>query len=266
MEGREIRINMPKPNKIIDKIRSRRSRHMQTHYKGDGVGVRGKNMDFLHDPKFVAAWDSMLEGNHGEFRNKKWFKGRVPDVRWRAHLNCWAAHSALKLDGDFVECGTATGFQAATVCNYLDFQNVDKSFFLFDTFAGIPVSDELTEKERTYAQKSNKNAYFDCYSAAEENFSPWSNVQLLRGILPGTLLDASINKIAYLHIDLNNASAEMETIQELWGCITAGAPIILDDYAFRGHEDQYAAWNKFSIKYEHPIFTLPTGQGLMIKR
>ena len=76
----------------------------------------------------------------------------------------------------------------------------------------------------------------------------------------------SLSAIAYLHMDLNNAIAEMETIEAIWDRITPGAPIVLDDYAFGGHEAQYEAWNAFGKEKDHPIFTLPTGQGLMLKR
>lgn len=254
------------PSQLIANLRSRRSRHMHTHYKGDGVGVRGKNMGFLDDPRFVAAWNSMLTGNHGEFRNPKWFNGRVPDIRWRAHLNCWAASSALSLEGDFVEFGTSTGFQAATVCNYLNFGNINKVFFLFDTFGGIPIVDGMTFDEIHYANDSNKSAYFDCFSSTQQNFSSWPNVRLVRGILPESLGDVQFDKISYLHMDLNNAVSEIATVAQVWGRITPGAPIILDDYAFRGHEAQYEGWNEFARRHDHSIFTLPTGQGLIIKR
>ena len=83
-------------------LRSGRSRILQTHYKGDGVGVRGKNLGFMDDEKFASAWDKMVQGDHGDHRSNKWFNGRVPDIRWRAHLNCWAAQTALELEGDFV--------------------------------------------------------------------------------------------------------------------------------------------------------------------
>ncbi|MGE3247562.1 MAG: TylF/MycF/NovP-related O-methyltransferase, partial [Beijerinckiaceae bacterium] len=154
----------------------------------------------------------------------------------------------------------------ATICAYLDFASVPKTFYLFDTFAGIPVVEGMTDAERTYARDKNATMYFDCFAATTKNFAAWPNVKLVRGVLPGSLADVPLEKIAWLHIDLNNAVAEMETIEALWDRIIPGAPIVLDDYAFRGHEDQYEAWNRFAARTAHPIFTLPTGQGLMLRR
>ena len=124
----------------------------------------------------------------------------------------------------------------------------------------------MTQEETEYAKGKNYALYFDCYEATKKNFAEWPNVQLVRGLLPGSLSDVQLDKIAYLHIDLNNAVAEMQSIEALWERLSPGAPVVLDDYAFVGHEDQYKAWNAFSERTKHPIFTLPTGQGLLLRR
>lgn len=235
-------------------------------YKADGFGVRNKNISFLDEPGFARAWQIMLAGEHGPFRKAKWFNGRVPDIRWRAHVNCWAARSALSLNGDFVECGTATGVQAGTICAYLGFETVPKRFYLFDTFGGIPVVEGMTKGEKAYAAEMNASAYFDCYQATSANFARYPNVTLVRGVLPGSIDQVALDAISYLHIDLNNAAAEIATARLLFPRVTPGGWIVLDDYAFSGHEQQYAEWNRFAASVAHPILTLPTGQGLIVKR
>jgi hypothetical protein len=67
----------------------------------DGIGVIGKNISALQEPKFVAAWDKTVQ------LSVEGWHGNVPDIRWRAHVACWAAKQALTLKGDFVECGAA---------------------------------------------------------------------------------------------------------------------------------------------------------------
>ena len=69
---------------------------------------------------------------------------------WRLHTCCWAARSALAVDGDFVECGTYKGFYASVMTQYMDFKNLARTFYLYDTFAGLP-EDWSTELERTQA-------------------------------------------------------------------------------------------------------------------
>jgi hypothetical protein len=57
-------------------------------------------------------------------------------IHWRAYILCWAAARALDLDGDFVECGTNKGGTALIVYKYVDFEKLNKKFYLLDTFIG----------------------------------------------------------------------------------------------------------------------------------
>ena len=61
------------------------------------------------------------------------------------------------------------------------------------------------------------------------------------------------------------AAMAYETIRALWDRITPGAVIVIDDYAFRHHDRQYAMWNAFAEAHGTSVLTVPTGQGLMIK-
>jgi hypothetical protein len=42
--------------------------------------------------------------------------------------------------------------------------------------------------------------------------------------------------------------------------------ILLDDYAYAGYEEQNRAFRLFAIQIGTEILTLPTGQGLILKR
>jgi len=226
-------------------------------YTADDFAVRSKNIGFLDEPAFAQAW------HFAEARNKEGWKGNVPDIRWRAHTCCFAASHGLNLTGDFVECGVHTGILSATICAYLDFVRVPKKFFLFDTYCGIPAPDDAQEKEK--AEARNKAIYFDCYDIVRETFKPFPNVEIIKGMLPGTLKDVKLDKIAYLSIDLNNATYERQVIEELWDRLSPSAMVVIDDYAFAGFEDQYEMWNGFAAAQHRRILTLPTGQGLLVK-
>ncbi|WP_026621283.1 O-methyltransferase [Ensifer sp. WSM1721] len=230
-------------------------------YAADGVRVVNKNTDFLNEPKFAAAWNFAEAGNKEAWAKRK----RVPDVRWRAHTCCFAAARALKLEGDFVEFGVNAGLLSMTVCEYLNFGALDRKFWLFDTFRGIPEG-EMTAKEAARAKQRNAGIYFDVYEIAKRNFSKFENAILVKGLLPDTLEGVPIEKIAYLSIDLNVARYEKECIDRVWDKIVPGAAIVLDDYAFIGCEEQNAMWNEFAAVHGQSILTLPTGQGLMIKQ
>ena len=91
--------------------------------------------------------------------------------------------------------------------------------------------------------------------------SRWS----VASLLPDTLDAVAGRKIAYLSVDLNNAPAESGVIERLWPQLSSGAIVVIDDYAFSGHDAQYSMWNAFAAKRGLMVATLPTGQGLLIK-
>lgn len=231
-------------------------------YSADGMFLTGKNFAFLRDRRFSEAWEFSKEGNRDAWEAK----GQdVPDVRFRIQTAIWAAESALRLEGDFVEFGVNAGFLSMAVCKYHDFQNQGRKFWLFDTYEGIP-TDGLSAKELKKAEKANSRNYSDVYELAKRNFSNYPNAILVKGALPNTIDQASIDRIAYLSIDLNSATYEKLSIEKVWDRVQIGAPIVLDDYAFEGCEDQNDMWNEFAAERGQSILTLPTGQGLLIKR
>ncbi len=244
-----------------DAFRRWRRKHLplfHPEYEANGLAVKNRRLDFLDEPRFAAAWAAAVEGNREGWPRK------MPDIRWRAHFACWAAHHGLTLEGDFVECGVHTGLLSMTVCHFLDFQDLPRTFWLFDTFEGIPM-ETLPEDERKAAEGFNRDLYFDCWEIVRRNFGPYPNARLVRGILPDSLAEADLTRIAYLSVDLNSASAEKAVMEMLWDSLVPGAVVLIDDYAFKGHEAQYRMWNSFAESRGRMIATLPTGQGLLLR-
>lgn len=227
-------------------------------YRADGVAVTGKNLAALRDPRLTTAYAEAARLNA-----EGWPSG-VPDISWRAHVCCWAATQALRIPGDFVECGVHTGLLSLTVAHFVDFAKLDRRFWLMDTFEGIPV-ERVEEKEREHVKQLNSDLYFDCYALTQRNFAPYPNARLVRGILPDSLAETEIEAVAYLSIDLNNANAEMATIERLWPKLSPGAIVVLDDYAFTGYEVQHERWDEFARKQGLMVLTVPTGQGILMK-
>jgi O-methyltransferase len=237
--------------KVIDELSARL-------HSMDGITAVGRNRGFLNDEVFSAAWKKSEAANA-----PGWPQG-VPDVRWRAHIALWAARHGLRLEGDFVECGVHTGLLSLVICHALKFEAQPKKFFLFDTFDGIPL-DAVTDAETDRAGASNASYYRDVFDIAKENFSPFPNANLIQGILPQSLAEASIDKIAYLSVDLNNVNAERGVIELLWDKLVNGAIVLIDDYDWAGCELQKEMWDDFAGARGLMIATLPTGQGLLIK-
>ena len=72
-------------------------------------------------------------------------------------------------------------------------------------------------------------------------------------------------KIAYLSIDLNNVIPEIAAAEYFWNRMMPGGMILLDDYGFKGFEEQHIAFDDFAKEKGTQVLSLPTGQGLIIR-
>jgi hypothetical protein len=235
----------------------------QPSYNADYLITWHKSVDFLADPKFQNAYHRGMDSGHTIARAP----GSHTDIHieWRVHVVLWAAWHVAKLPGDFVECGVNTGIYSLAVCDYLNFNQLDKSFYLFDTFAGIP-SEQITEREKALGRIiENQEWYGECYETARRNFAPFTRAKLIRGRVPDTLTSAPITKVCYLSIDMNIAEPERAAIEYFWDRLSPGAPVVLDDYGWSGFRPQKEAMDDFAASRGVQILTLPTGQGLLLK-
>lgn len=232
-------------------------------YFDDWLAVWHKSVDFLRDPRFVAAYRRGMDSGHHIMRPR----GSSDDIHleWRVHLLLWAAAHAAKLEGDYVECGVNTGIYSLAVCDYLDFNRIGKAFYLFDTFEGTPL-EQINEEEKGMGRiESSKEHYSECYEIARRNFAPFSNVHLVRGKVPDSLRSVDIGKVCYLSIDMNIVEPEIAAIEFFWDKLSPGAPVILDDYGWLPYRLQKEAMDRFAGQKGVAIANLPTGQGLILK-
>ena len=231
-------------------------------YERWGLVVWGKNLSFMNEARFRSAYRRGMTSGH----SYSWAGESDPDIgiEWNVHNCCWAAKYAASLPGDFVECGVSTGILSLAVCEYIDFNATGKSFWLFDTFCGIP-EEQMNEYEKMVGRQIYNQWYPDCWERAKANFAPFPKARLVRGVVPHTLVDAPIDKVCYLLLDMNIVAPERAAIEFFWPKLVPGAIVILDDYAWRTHEEQLRAMDEFAAKQGVTILTLPTGQGIMIK-
>jgi len=230
-------------------------------YDADGLKTWSKNIGFLTDSRFLSAYERGFNSGHAFFRPDG---SPIHSIQWRVAVTCWAATHGAKLDGDFVECGVNTGCHSLAICEYLDFNALDKKFYLFDTYCGLP-EEQMSISERPIHIGGNERFYPECYEIARANFAPFPNAILVRGKVPDTLRSVDIDRVAYLSIDMNLAYPEKCALEHFWPKMTSGAIAVFDDYAWAGYDEQKEAHDAFAAGCGTEILTLPTGQGLLIK-
>jgi O-methyltransferase len=231
-------------------------------YDADFLRTWNKSVDFLEDPRFMSAYRRGMDSGHVIGRPA----GSKIDIHieWRIHVCCWAAKHASHLAGSFVECGTNTGIMSLAACEYVDFNSLDKDFYLFDTFAGIP-AEQVSEKEKALGRLNENTMYPDCWDIVRDNFRPYPRAKPVRGRVPEVLSKVDIDRVCYLCVDMNIAAPEVAAMEHFWDRLVQGAPVVFDDYGWLAYREQKEALDAFAKRHDTEILTLPTGQGLLIK-
>lgn len=231
----------------------------RAHYSRDGLNTL-HNDSFRSDPAFQAAYHRGIVASNGV----------DPQFEWRVHVALWVARNALQAPGDFVECGVNAGFISSAIMQGLDWNSVGRSFYLVDTFAG-PVLSQYSEEEVARGRQKMATdaiaagAYVTQVDAVRANFSQWGSAKVVQGAVPDILPSIAIDRVAFLHIDMNCAEPERAALEFFWDRLTPGAFVLLDDYAFTGHDCQKRAIDEAATHLGTEVLALPTGQGLIMR-
>lgn len=216
---------------------------------GDNLLTYSRNLGFLDDEVFMRSFISnTLQDGSAQAEIEK-------ATIWRVHVLAWAARNCLKLDGDFVECACYRGTSAKILCEYLDFNSISKRYYLYDLF-------EHNENMDHHAMHAHGEGLFE---VVKQRFSMHPGVIVTKGCVPEILRTVAPEKIAFLHLDLNGASAELSALDFLFDRIVPGGMIVLDDYGWMVYREQKLAEDIFFAERGLKVLELPTGQGLVVK-
>ncbi len=240
--------------KIIRKIKKTLyapPKHKPT-YNQDGLTTLHNN-GFMKDPDFMKAEAAGAA------------TGSWSHVHWRVHTVLWAATQCMRVEGDFVECGTNKGGFARAILEYVDLGKAGKNFFLLDTFEGLVDSLLSDAEKKNWKKEHAEQVYSECYDEVIKTFSPYPFVNIIKGVVPETLSRVTSDKIAFLSVDMNCVAPEIAAMDFFWDKLSVGAMVVLDDYAYVTCNLQYEAHNEWAKKKGIKILSLPTGQGLIVK-
>jgi O-methyltransferase len=207
---------------------------------------------FLKDERFLRAYKA------GKM-TKSWGKA---ELNWRVHVALGLAASALKVKGDFVECGVNYGGNCKAQLDYLP-ELSTRRYFLIDTYCGIPP--ESIDKDEAALGVTVKD-YSYSYDKVRLLFENENNVVLVKGIVPEVLKTQKFSSLAFIHLDMNVGRTELEAAEILWPFLNKGGVLLLDDVCFSEKYIKTAEYFlKFSERNKTSLIFLPTGQGFLIK-
>jgi len=166
----------------------------------DQDGLRSiHNHEFMSDPAFLAAYGRGIQAVGGGYG---W--------HWRVYTGLWAAATAAKLPGDFIEFGVNRGFLSSAIMQFLDWNATGRTFYLLDTFTGVDLryvsAEDLAKGVVEQNEKMIKSGFYTLdVEPVRRNFAEWPNVRIIVGPVPETLPQIDSRMVAFVHIDMNCA-------------------------------------------------------------
>lgn len=226
-------------------------RRINWNYSGDEIAT-GSILSFMDEDLFRASYRRMRVASR---------EVNDPGLHFRVHQILWATHNCFKLDGDFVECGTGRGMMMSAALHSLENWNAaNKNLYLCDTFEPFGIDPETGRNDKRFGVR---DTYAKSLSDVEANFSEWKRINFVVGFVPDSLQSVVLEKVAFLHIDLNNAAAEVGALRHFWPKVVKGGIIVLDDFAqvLVQNQAMIALGNELGFS----ILTTGTGQGIIVK-
>ncbi|MDO9430062.1 MAG: class I SAM-dependent methyltransferase [Phenylobacterium sp.] len=212
-------------------------------FASDNLIAFGRNLGFLNDKMFMDAWAAHATAPHER------------GILWRTAVLVWAARQGLRLDGDFVECGCYKGVSARIVADTIAFKDTDRAFYLYDVF----------EHDSSMPHHAMPEHSADLFTQVKKLFEDIPTAHVIKGFLPESLEQGEPSKIAFMHIDLNNAEAEIATLEALWERMVPGSILVLDDFGASPYRRTHLMETDWFAARGYSVLELPTSQGIVIK-
>jgi len=213
-------------------------------YTGDNLITYGRNLSFLDDEGLMRSFAEQAQSEQEK------------SLLWRNSTVVWGMRNGLRLEGDFVECGCYKGVTARVAYDAAGLKDhPDRHYYLYDLF----------EHDETMPHHALPEHGPGLYAQTLARFQDCPNVTVTQGKVPDVLADVSPQKIAFMHVDMNNAEAEVGALDVLFERMVPGALLVFDDYGWQAYRSQKLAEDAWLAKRGYRVLELPTGQGLVIK-
>lgn len=219
----------------------------------------------INTPNHFFASDNLIAWNRNlSFLNNQKFLNCLSDncsteiefsILWRTYILCYFAQLATHLAGDFLEIGAYKGNTANIIIDMLDFKKTNKNYYLYDVF-------EHHETDLNHAMPEHSKELFQ---KVQKRFQSYPFVHIVKGYVPQSFETAFPQKIAFAHIDLNQAPAELAALNAVLPRLVPGGVIVFDDYGWFAYSDQKEMQDPVLTQWGLSALELPTGQGIVLK-
>jgi len=160
--------------------------------------------------------------------------------------------NSLEIEGDIAEVGVWRG-SVGIIFGEI-FKN--KDVYLFDTFEGIPYSNEFDNIHRVgdFGKGDRDPAYYSSFEEVQNTLSIYDKIKIYKGIFPiETSQIISDKKFALVHLDVDVYQSYKESLEFFYPRMNKDGLILLDDYNIPSCEGATKAVNEFCKKHNIQI-------------
>ena len=138
------------------------------------------------------------------------------------------------LDGDIVECGVSIGHGALLFLLMSEYLGVERTYYGFDSFEGLPDPSEADGMAPIYAKGYYANPPAAVLKVLRDGRLPENvirdRVRLVKGWFDDTLSKYE-GRIALLHLDCDLYDSYKTCLETLYDKVVPGGVIMFDEYA-----------------------------------
>ena len=163
-----------------------------------------------------------------------------------------------KIEGDIAELGVYTGGSAKIICE----AKGNKALHLFDTFEGLPRTDDVDSKSVDY-EHFNEGQFVGLLSNVKNLLKGYTGVHFYKGIFPGTAELVKDVRFSFVHMDVDLYSSTLSGLMFFYPRMNKGGVIISHDYI--NSKGVRKAFDEFFNDKPEPIIELSLKQCLIVK-
>ena len=172
----------------------------------------------------------------------------------------------LPLDGDVIECGVWRGGSAKLLREEILAAKADKTLHLFDSFEGMVRVDSTVDCHEVGDFADTSLDAVKRFVTGSPDTDPAQVAQFHQGWIPETFVGLDDLRICFAHIDLDLYQAILDALAFVWPRLVPRGTIVFDDYGFASCPGARRAADEFFADKPESIFSLNTGQAVVVKR
>lgn len=167
-------------------------------------------------------------------------------------------HLVGDVAGDTAECGAYKGASSYLICRRM--QGANKKHHVFDSFDGLSVPGP---QDGSHWQPGDLAAGEEVIRA---NLKAFDFVVYHQGWIPEKFPEVATSRFSFLHLDVDLYQPTLDSLNFFYEKMNPGGIMLCDDYGFLTCPGAKMAMDAFFADKPEEIVSLPTGQGLVIKK